>query len=371
MRIALSLLFSLVLGTTFAQDPSFSQFYANRIYLNPAFTGIESGIALTSTARAQWLSVDKGFRTYGTTLEMQLPVARLGVGLHVLRNEEGVAALNTNQIGTALSYTIPGKHNNVHFGFEGRMIQRSIDWSKLVFSDELDPVYGQIYASSIAPVMDRVTFGDFDFGIVWRRDHKNKRGQQIRSHLGLSIHHLPYLFQNSTRGNDSFLNLENSIAPRTTLHGGWIIPLKVFRGTERQVALLPHFKIDMQGYKWLNFSENLTVATAGLYSLIDNLYIGLFYQNKWLAPDAFHTDAFIISIGGYINPYGESAGKKSPRLFFGLSADINSTGVGPAAGSVFEATFRYIFAPSLSGSLSQKGNRARSKKRILDCKDFF
>ena len=45
-----------------AQDPSFSQFYANRIYLNPAFAGIEGGISATAVARAQWLRADRGFR---------------------------------------------------------------------------------------------------------------------------------------------------------------------------------------------------------------------------------------------------------------------------------------------------------------------
>ncbi|MCB0634515.1 MAG: type IX secretion system membrane protein PorP/SprF, partial [Lewinella sp.] len=39
-----------------AQDPSFSQFYANRVYLNPAFVGLESGITLSATSRMQWLA---------------------------------------------------------------------------------------------------------------------------------------------------------------------------------------------------------------------------------------------------------------------------------------------------------------------------
>lgn len=369
-RTIVCLCFLGIFGQTIAQDPSFSQFYANRIYLNPAFAGLESGMAFSAATRAQWMAADRGFRTYTATLEMQVPVVQLGWGLHVMRNEEGLAGLNTNQAGFALSYTIPGKYNNVHFGFEGRLVQKQIDWSKLVFSDQLDPVFGQIYPGSLSPVLDRVTFGDADFGIVWRHESK-KRGRTVRSHLGLSMHHLPYLFQRSSRGNDSFLNLENSIAPRTTLHGGWMIPVQFFQGVGHEIALLPHFKLDMQGYKFLNPSENITVATAGLYGMVNNLYVGLFYQNKWLAPQAVHTDAFIFTLGAYFSPDDSSPNNQSPTVFLGLSADINATGVGPAAGSVFEATIRYRFAPNVGGGLNANGQRSRSKKRILDCKNFF
>ena len=56
----------------FGQDPSFSQFYANRIYLNPAFTGIENGISFAGTSRNQWSKVDQGFKTYIASVEFQL-----------------------------------------------------------------------------------------------------------------------------------------------------------------------------------------------------------------------------------------------------------------------------------------------------------
>ena len=44
-----------------AQDPFISQFFANRMYLNPAFTGIEDGLQANITARNQWYAADKGY----------------------------------------------------------------------------------------------------------------------------------------------------------------------------------------------------------------------------------------------------------------------------------------------------------------------
>lgn len=368
----------LVFGTSWfsevsAQDPSFSQFYANRVYLNPAFVGLESGITFSATSRMQWLPTDRGFRTSNFTVETQLPVARLGLGLHLLSNTEGIAKLRTRQAGAVMSYTIPGKNSNLHFGFEARMVQKDIDWDKLIFSDQLDPMNGVVGESSVVPAVDRVTYGDLDFGFVWRRvgDWRlgKKRWRDVRSQFGISVHHLPHLVNKNAQGNDSFLNRENRIAPRVTFHGGLIIPVRSFRGSSLDVAISPNFKLDMQGYKFLNSKENITVGTFGMYTLINNYYLGLLYQNRQFAPNTIHTDAFIITLGGYTSTTRGGSGD-DPRLFFGISVDVNSTGVGPMAGSVFEATVRYRLVPEgLWGGNRQRSGR--SSKRILDCKSFF
>lgn len=356
-----------------AQDPSFSQFYANRLYLNPAFAGLESGITFSGVSRIQWVNADKGFKTFGASLETQMPYVGLGLGFHVMSNTEGIANLQSNQAGVVLSYTIPGDKNNIHFGMEGRMVQKSLDWDRLIFSDQLDAIYGVVQGSSVLPVLDKVTYGDFDFGVVWRRvsdwGNGKKRLRDVRSQFGVSFHHLPQLVSQSAKGNDSFLNRENGIAPRTTFHGGLIIPMKIFQGSGLDVSFSPNFKVDMQGYKWLNFKENITVSTVGMYGLVNSFYVGLLYQNRFFAPNATHTDAYILTIGGYAMNSGRSK-NGDPRLFFGASVDVNTTGVGPIAGSVFEMTFRYRFLPDINIG-SRKNSRSRSGKKILDCKDFF
>lgn len=350
-----------------AQDPSFSQFYANRIYLNPAFTGIEGGIALSGSVRVQWVKVDKGFRTYDFAVETRLPHIGLGLGLHLLKNTEGLSNLSTTQAGLAVSYTIPGQKNNVHFGMETRLVQKSIDWDKLVFSDQIDPVYGVVYPSSVVPVFDKIIYGDFDFGVVWRHEGSLKSSgksiRKVKSSLGVSFHHLPYLISRSAKGNDSFLNSESRIAPRSTLHGGLIIPITFLRGSGKEISLSPNFKLDMQGYKFLSIKENLTVSTFGLYTLVDNFYLGILYQNRFWLPNGFHTDAMIFTMGAYTNPANRPK-SNVPSLFFGLSVDFNATGVGPAAGSVFELTFRYRFDTELNIGGRLRGNR--SSKHLLD-----
>ena len=286
------------------QDPSFSQFYANRIYLNPAFAGLESGITATAAARMQWHQVDRGFRTYNFSVETQIPIVRLGLALHLLKNTEGIGDLTTNQAGFVVSYTIPGDRNNFHFGMEARLVQKTIDWDKFLFSDQLDPVFGVVRPSTLVPLLDKTTYGDFDFGVVWRHDSKltmgNNSFRRIRSHLGLSLHHLPYLFSKSAKGGDSFFNTEvkNCSSDNDTWRNdyphnffyvvlAWTLPFP------------PNFKLDMQGNKFMNLQENITVGTLGMYTLVNSFYVGILYQEsilwpKWTAHRRFYSNAWWI-----------------------------------------------------------------------------
>ena len=112
-----------------AQDPSFSQFYANRIYLNPALTGLDPGITFSAISRVQWMQADRGFRTFGAALELQEPFLRSGFGLNVMHNAEGIGNLATTNVGFSYAYTIPGEKNNFHFGITTSWVQKSLDWS--------------------------------------------------------------------------------------------------------------------------------------------------------------------------------------------------------------------------------------------------
>ncbi len=370
--LGLALSITCIPGYLHAQDPAFSQFYANRIYLNPAFAGLEKGITLNAAARMQWLNVDQGYKTVGFSADAQLPALRLGVGLHLMRDEAGLSNFTTTQAGAVFSYTIPGPKDNFHFGFEGRIVQRRLDWDKLVFSDQLDPWDGLVGPSELNSVLDQVSFGDMSFGFVWRHEGKIGAGRRaiskVRSHLGMSLHHLPYLINKNLQGNDSFLNSDHRVRPRTTIHGGLIIPMTLLSGTGTEMAISPNFRLDSQGDQFLNFSQNMTVGTVGVFALVNNFHAGLLYQNRFYLPNDIHTDAFILTLGAYTNS-GLRKRNNLPPLFLGISMDLNTTGVGPRAGSAFEFTIRYRFMEDARFGLKMRGNS--SSRNVMDCKRFF
>ena len=348
-----------------AQDPSFSQFYANRIYLNPAFTGIEPGISLAGVSRMQWLNVDYGFRTYGVSVELQEPFIKSGFGLNLLSDTEGLAQLKTTSVGLSYAYTIPMESHNIHFGFEVDWIQKSVDWSKIIFSDQLDPVYGAIYQTSAVPVLDRVNYTDFQAGVIWRFNSNLKVGKRkyrdVLSSIGLSVHHLPSLFS-STGGGESFQNLETQSAPRLTFHAGTVIPMVVFGGTKKEIAISPNIKVDLQGDHLFQFSNNLQVYTYGLYVVYDAFYVGALYQNKNIISSFKNTDSWILALGAKFK-----TGKES-NFFVGLSYDTNTTGVGTKAGGVYEIAFRWN-GTSFGGLFG--GKRKNKNKKFLKCFSFF
>jgi hypothetical protein len=53
----------LVTAEAWAQDPQFSQFYANSIYTNPAFAGSVNHGRIIMGVRNQWPSISGAFRT--------------------------------------------------------------------------------------------------------------------------------------------------------------------------------------------------------------------------------------------------------------------------------------------------------------------
>lgn len=350
-----------------AQDASFSQFYANRIYLNSAFTGIESGVSFSGVSRRQWTNIDRGFNTYVASVEWQAPFLRSGFGLSLLHDSQGIMQLNTNRVSFSYAYHIPIESHNLHIGFQGHWVQKTIDWDQIIFSDELDPVFGDINPTTAIPLLDKTSFTDFDMGILWRFEKDMSIGKMtardVRTHIGLSIQHLPYLFLKNA-GNESFQNLDTQTSPRLTLHAGTVIPLDFFNGRRSKVSISPNIKIDLQGDRFFAPRQHLQVFTYGLYILYEGIYLGAFYQNKNPLPDFKNTNAFIVAVGAYLN----NQGKDQRNFFIGLSYDANATGVGPRAGGVLELALRW----TLKNKTNIRGKHKKGKsKSILDCHSFF
>ena len=94
----------LILSSVDAQDPAFSQFYANKLYLNPAFAGSQEGLTLSTAYRNQWSYVPGGFNTYAVSADIQEPYINSAFGFlasNVLTNES--MSLVLSQISRCLS----------------------------------------------------------------------------------------------------------------------------------------------------------------------------------------------------------------------------------------------------------------------------
>ena len=128
-----------------AQDPQFSQFYANQVLLSPAFAGSTEGPRLAFNARSQWAAIPGAYRTFAAAFD--LPVyfgeTRHGLGLVFMADQAGAGNLTKLDIVGNYAYRILlNDRNAIRLGLGFGIQQTSIDFFRLRFPNQYDPVQG-------------------------------------------------------------------------------------------------------------------------------------------------------------------------------------------------------------------------------------
>ena len=85
-----------VTTTTSAQDPSFSQFYANPLYLNPAFAGTNECPRANLNYRDQWPGIGRTYVTTSASWDQHIQAIGGGLGVIVSQDRSGSGNLNTS-----------------------------------------------------------------------------------------------------------------------------------------------------------------------------------------------------------------------------------------------------------------------------------
>ena len=205
-----------------AQDPTFSQFYLNKTYLNPAYAGYTKDLSAYFQTRYQWTHVPGEFATNTAGFNVGSAHSRMGYGMQFYDNVEGEGRLHTSSAAFQTSINIPGRYDNtfgrkmygrkyiLSVGFQAAVSQKTIDWSKLTFTDQLDPYAGLInQASQLSPSTEVSNIMvDVSTGVRFRTEI-DKKGSFIST--GAAAFHL-------NRPTESFLNYEARIDPRYTFH---------------------------------------------------------------------------------------------------------------------------------------------------------
>jgi type IX secretion system PorP/SprF family membrane protein len=146
------LLFILLKGlTSFGQDHLYSQFFNSPLYLNPALTGqFKADLRMNLIYRNQWTNVPGTLSYVSGSIDYNVPQFGGGIGLLFTRSSEGTAYLDKTNISGLYSYSIGSDDFVLSFGLQAGMTNRKIDYSKLIFGDQIDPELGIIPGSSSA-----------------------------------------------------------------------------------------------------------------------------------------------------------------------------------------------------------------------------
>ena len=300
------ILASCALFTVSAQDPHFSQYYANPLYLNPAFAGVKKCPKIHLNYRNQYPSLGV-YQTFSASYDQYISGIRGGLGVLLMRDEAGNGALNLTEASLIYSY-----HLNVTrkftllAGFQATFRQRTLDWNGLTFPDQIDEFYGFVKPTQeLPPGNNTNSHLDLTVGFLGFTEHW---------YLGITANHL-------TQPNEAFLS-NNQLPFKFTAHGGASIPLGRRRlHNSTQNLLIPNLVYQVQG--------GASQITAGLSFKRGPISGGLALRHGSRNPDA------VIIIFGVAPP-------KSPWSI-GYSYDYTISDMTNVIGGAHEVTLAYQF----------------------------
>lgn len=126
-----------------AQDPVYSQYYSAPIILNPALTGVAEGPNINLNYRNQWPSLQNAYQTYSISYDQFSRYLNSGFGLYLSSDRAGDGILKTNKLGATYAYQLRVNRTfRARLGVEVGFVQSRLDWDKLLFADQIDPING-------------------------------------------------------------------------------------------------------------------------------------------------------------------------------------------------------------------------------------
>ncbi|MBS1634783.1 MAG: type IX secretion system membrane protein PorP/SprF [Bacteroidetes bacterium] len=265
MAKKLILLFSVLVVSGFweelsAQDPQFTQFYANPLYLNPAFAGTARCPRICMNYRNQWPNLSGTFVTYSASYDQHIDAISGGLGILVTQDDAGRGTLKTTSASLIYSYHLAvTREFSIKAGLQAGFFQKALDRSKLNFGDMIDPRRGFVWnTNEVIPSQNKSNL-DFSAGLL---------GYSKRYFIGFAANHI-------TQPDEGLLG-PSKLPIKFTGHAGAIIPLE--KGGETYIS--PNVLFQQQ--------QNFSQLNLGVYFVKNNFVGGLWYRNQ---------DAFIVLLG--------------------------------------------------------------------------
>ncbi len=289
-----------------AQDPHFTQAYANPLYLNPAFAGVNKCPTVNLNYRNQYPTFGV-YQTFSASYDQYVEGMRGGLGLLVMRDEAGNGVLTNTEVSGIYSYHLNvSRKFTILAGLQATLRQRGLNWGDFRFPDEIDPFFGFVRESAeVAPGQNTNTHFDVSTGFI---------GFTERFYIGVAAHHL-------TQPNEAFFTT-SQLPIKLTAHTGFTIPLGRKRlNNSTQNYLIPNFVYQMQG-------QNNQLTSSISFSR-GPLSGGLGFRTSSSNPDAF------VLLLGYAPE--EDAWK------IGYSYDVTISQQQNALGGAHEVSLAYQF----------------------------
>jgi type IX secretion system PorP/SprF family membrane protein len=121
-----------------AQDAYFSQQYANRLYLNPAYAGLDHAWSVAVAHREQWPALNGSFRTSQVAADYRLPGKKSAIGMLVQQDKAGIGGLQKLQATAGYAYHAALTQQwALSAGLQASVASLRVNYENLVFGDQL------------------------------------------------------------------------------------------------------------------------------------------------------------------------------------------------------------------------------------------
>ena len=300
------------------QDPQFTQFYANPLYLNPAFAGTARCPRFILNYRNQWPSLPGSFVTYSASYDQHVPVISGGIGFIAMRDEAGRGVLSTTSFSGIYSYQRPvSRKISLKFGLQATYSQKALDWSRLTFGDQIDSRRGFIFQTQETERGGSVGFFDASAGIL---------AFSNEFYIGGAVHHI-------NEPNESLILGTSRLPMKFTGHAGAVLPIDGKSRSLSEATISPNVLYQRQA----DFQQ----INIGVYLTKGPIVVGTWYRFE---------DSFIALVG-----------LQTDVLRVGYSYDLTTSQLTTETGGSHEI--------SLAFTLECKNNR-RSRFRTISCPSF-
>jgi len=326
-------LFSLVNG----QDPQFTQFYANPLYLAPSFAGATQQDRISLAYRNQWPDLISGvFVTYSFSYDHYFENFNSGVGVLILKDVAGTGDLGILNAGVMYSYDIKiNEEFHLRPGIHFNYTQQGLNFGKLRWNDQLSS--GGTGGVTLEVPPERQYKADVDFST-------SLLGYTERGWFGFGVDHLLRPNYGLYNNNDS----DTDWPIKYSLFGGYQVVKKgrLLNPIDETLSLAFYFR-----HQYI-----YTQLDLGVYWYKAPVMFGFWYRGiPFLrgGNDAYQKDprgdalAFLI-------------GYKMDQLRVGYSYDFTISNLVSSTGGAHEVSLTYEF----------KTTRKKSRARMVPCPEF-
>jgi type IX secretion system PorP/SprF family membrane protein len=352
MRLLYLLFFSVLAVPALGQDPQFSQFYANPVYHNPAFTGGNGQSRAVVNYRNQWPALGANYQTAAASFDTYLAPERfpigVGVGVQAIHDSQSNhIRSNTAAAQSALDVTLSQDRDGylrLIWGQQVAYTSALYNPNGLSFVDQFSSggLTNPVSADPLSQVGLTRNFINFSTGIILEANRDDNRPSFW---VGGSLHNIQ---KSLTRGD--------LVGQRFGLQAGITFPLETGwakHGLGNEQDRLQNISFTA-AYRQQGADRQLD---AGINFLYEPIMFGVWYRGIPLRKynQTSQRDAVLMLAGFQMTD--------SP-IRVQYSYDVTVSSLSWATGGAHELTLWYSFDAVFGGLSGRRGSANRARKCI-------